>query len=153
MPATGSTRTATRWRSCSRAAAVLVALAASACVTTTTRFYVPAAAAARLTPDQMREQVHAVMPLECPRLVAKRDTTFGVVTLAVFPDAQGAVQRAEIRGGSGDATFDDLIGALAAQLQLPPPGDAPGDRRERRVVVSYSCAPHASLVRVVVPPR
>jgi len=153
MRATGSTRTATRWRSCSRAIGALVVVAASACITAATRYYVPSASDPRITPAEMRERVHAVLPLECPRLLAARDTVYGVVALTVFPDSAGQVRRARIDAGSGDARLDDLIGALAAQLQLPPPADVPDDRARRALHVSYSCVPHAALVRVDLSPR
>jgi hypothetical protein len=113
----------------------------------------------------MRARADAMLPVECPRVVHGKNSVFAATDVMVDVDSTGAVQRAEIERGSGDATLDDIFGALAAQLQLQPPSArrpsaaavaaaqsdqptaplrAPLDRR--RLIVSYACASDAGSV-------
>ncbi|MBX6333435.1 MAG: hypothetical protein IRY91_16425, partial [Gemmatimonadaceae bacterium] len=87
----------------------------------TTRFYVPTTGAARITLAQLRERADAMLHLECPQLLRGRAQLYAAADLTLELDSAGAVTRARIDRGSGSADFDDVLGALAAQLQLPPP--------------------------------
>ncbi len=163
MEGIASTRTATRWLSYSRTVAISLL---TACVLGTTRYYTPQATEARINFEQMRARADAMLPVECPRVVHGKNSVFAATDIMVDVDSTGAVQRAEIERGSGDATLDDIFGALAAQLQLQPPSTrrpsaaaaaaaaqsdkppapvpAPLDRR--RLIVSYACASDAGSV-------
>ena len=164
MGGIASTRTAMRWLSYSRMIAISLL---SACVLGTTRYYTPSSAQARISLDQMRARADAMLAVECPRVVHGKNSVFAATDIMVDLDSTGAVQRAEIERGSGDASLDDVFGALAAQLQLQPPAarrpsvaaaaaaaqsdqprpaplPAPLDRRH--LIVSYACASDASSV-------
>jgi hypothetical protein len=164
MGDTASIRTAMQWLSSSRMVAISLM---SACVLGTTRFYTPRAAEARIDLDEMRSRASVMLPIECPRVVHERNSVFAATDIALDVDSTGAVQRAAIEHGSGDASLDDLFGALAAQLQLqpspprsaptgtqpadpPPPSPAPLERR--RLTVSYACASDAGTVAVQLHP-
>ena len=164
MGGIASIRTAMRWLSYSRMVAISLL---TACVLGTTRFYTPRAARARITLEEMRRRADAILPVECPRVVHGKNSVFAATDIVMDVDSTGAVQRAEIERGSGDAVLDDIFGALAAQLQLQPPAarrpsaaaaaeaaqsdqpqpaplPAPLDRR--RLSVSYACASDAGSV-------
>lgn len=133
-----------------------------ACVVPTTRYYVSPAAASRLTPRMMRDRVSAMMVLQCPSLLASRDSTHGAVGIALAVDSAGHVQRASLRRGSRNAAFDDLLGALAARLalQAPPAANPPAATTlapavppttvERTLIVYYWCSRSAADVRLQV---
>lgn len=159
-----STRTAMRWLSYSRMVAISLL---TACVLGTTRFYTPSVSQARISLEEMRARADAILGVECPRVVHGKNTVFAATDIMMDVDSTGAVQRAEIERGSGDAALDDVFGALAAQLHLQPrparrpsaaaaaaaaqsdqpqlaPLPAPLDRRH--LVVSYACAYDAGSV-------
>ncbi len=148
MGTTGFIRTATRWLSCS---AVAFAGVTAACAAGTVRVYEPPQTAARISPVEMRARLAEMMVIECPRLLGSRDQRRGAVTIGLALDSAGRVERASIRRGSGDATFDDIAGGLAARLTLAPdarvlaaPPAPPG------LTVLYACAPTAADVRVQI---
>ena len=163
MGGIASIRTAMRWLSYSRMVAISLM---TACVLGTTRFYTPRAAEARMSLDQMREHADVMLPIECPRVVHGKNSVFAATDIMLDVDSTGAVQRAEIEHGSGDATLDDVFGALAAQLQLQPPPASrrpsaaaaqadqpptpppPAPLERRRLTVSYACAADAGSVAV-----
>jgi hypothetical protein len=163
MRGTASIRTVMRWLSYSRIVAISLM---SACVLGTTRFYTPRAAGARFDLAEMRSRASVMLPIACPRVVHERNAVFAATDISLDVDSTGAVQRAEIAHGSGDASLDDLFGALAAQLQLqpspprpaptgtlpadPPPSPAPLERRH--LAVSYACASDAGTVAVQLQP-
>ena len=163
MEGIASIRTAMRWLSYSRMVAISLM---SACVLGTTRFYAPRAAEARIDLAEMRSRASVMLPIECPRVVHERNAVFAATDIALDVDSTGAVQRAEIEHGSGDASLDDLFGALAAQLQLQPspprpaptgtrPADlppSPAPLERRRLTVSYACASDAGTVAVQLQP-
>lgn len=139
----------------------------TACVMRTTRFYTPLATEARISLDEMRSRADAMLPTECPRVVHGNNSVYAAADIALEVDSTGAVQRAEIEHGSGDAMLDDVFGALAAQLQLRPPSPRPAaavDRppeqepavpaplEKRRLKVSYACASNAGSVAVQLQP-
>ena len=76
--------------------------------------------AARISIDRLRARLAEMMVVECPRLLGSRDQRRGAVTIGLALDSSGRVEHASIRRGSGDATFDDLAGGLAARLTLAP---------------------------------
>jgi hypothetical protein len=130
------------------------------CVTSTTRYYVPTAGADRISTDELREQADAMLPLECPRLLRGREIRYGAADFTVLVDTTGAVQRVYVDRGSGDDRFDDVLGALAAQLRIVRPSARKGKRSESvrapdgsdlapiPLTVSYSCATTASSLTV-----
>lgn len=122
MRDTGSIRTAMRWLSYSM---LSVAVISTGCVLNTTRFYVPTTGDRRITLDQMRSIADVMLPIECPRVVHGKNSVFATTDITLDVDSVGSVQRAEIERGSGDAALDDVFGALAARLQLQPPGTQP----------------------------
>ena len=133
------------------------------CVLSTTRFYVPTTGAGRITPDQLRERADAMLHLECPQLLRGRGQLYAAADLTLQLDSAGAVTQARIDRGSGSAEFDDVLGALAAQLQLPPPPPPPpppqtaarrhaADPATAKLTIAYACAPTASSVTVQLRP-
>jgi len=146
MGTIGSIRTATRWPLCSLA--VLAAFAA-ACTTGTVRVYTPPQTAARISLAEMQNRLAGMMVVECPRLVGSRDRRKGSLTIWLALDSAGRVQQASIRKGSGDASFDDLAGGLAARLALAAPRQMAAADPSRRLTVLYECANAAAVVRLV----
>jgi len=145
MRTTGFTRTATRWLSYSRM--VLAGLAA-ACASSTIRVYDPPQTAARISRTELHDRLAEMMVIDCPRLLATRARRHGAVHITLSLDSAGRVERASIRRGSGDASFDDVAGGLAARLRLaPPPHVLASDPPTRRLTVFYLCTPGASDVR------
>jgi outer membrane biosynthesis protein TonB len=141
MPATASTPTAMRWRSSSRAAALLLASALLAgCVTRTERFYVPTEGAPRLDQNAVREESERFVRAECPRLMGDATSATGATTLKLTVAPGGAVREVRIERPSPDPQIDGIFGSLAAQLDLPPSESTGGDWTAR-VRMGYSCAP------------
>jgi hypothetical protein len=149
-----------RWLSYSRMIAISLL---TACVLGTTRFYTPRALQARITLEEMRARADAILAVECPRVVHGKNTVFAATDIMMDADSTGAVHRAEIERGSGDAALDDVFGALAAQLQLrpepvrrpsraaaqadqPQPAPLPAPLDRRHLVVSYACTSEAGSV-------
>ena len=154
MRGTGSTPTGTRWPSCSararralgrRSALALVAAAAAACVSSTTKYYVPTAGEDRLSTDEVRDRADDLLRIECPRLLGGGTAATGTARLTVDVGADGAVTRARVRSSSGDQRVDDIFGALAARLQVDPPGRGP---TAARITMGYSCAPNEAVTTV-----
>ena len=161
MGGIASTRTAMRWLSYSRMVAISLI---TACVLGTTRYYTPRATETRIGLDEMRARAESMLPIECPRVVHGKNSVFAATDIVIEMDSTGAVLRATIGHGSGDATLDDVFGALAAQLQLQPPpaarrlpsAAAQSDRSQpaplpapldrRRLTVSYACASDAGAI-------
>ena len=144
MSAIASTPTAMRWRSCR---ALLLAATLDACVTTKRTFYVPPAGADRITAEELREHANEVLHIECPRLLGDRISASGEADLTLEVASDGAVSRVRLDGSSGDARLDDVLGGLAATLQLEPVKRA--RRREGvRLSISYSCMPGAVAAAV-----
>ena len=152
MPATGSTRTATRWSSSrARLAAPLLALAlfAAACVTTTSTAYVPTPGQARLSLDEARDAIDALLRAECPRLMQEgKPTQEARVTVDV--DAEGDVRQARLTSSTGDAAMDRVFGGTAARLhfQKPAPGDLKGPTAPGHMRMGYSCSAQAAVVTI-----
>ncbi len=145
MPGIGFIRTAMRWRSYSRA---MLMVGMIGCVLSTTRFYVPTPGAERISPDQLRDRVHAMLYIECPRLLRGREIMYDAARFTLLMDSTGTVQRAEMSHASGDSYFGDVLGALAARLRVersPARGD---DLAPVPFTVNYSCATVASTVTV-----
>ena len=146
MGTTGSIRTATRWLSCS---AIVLAGAVLACASSAMRVYEPPQTAARISLDEMRDRLTEMMVIECPRLVGSHDRRRGSVSIDLAIGAEGRVARATIHRGSGDATFDDIAGGLAARLALAtPPQAMAADPPAHRLTVFYECAPAGTDVRL-----
>ncbi|MFL5578700.1 MAG: hypothetical protein ACJ79S_22320 [Gemmatimonadaceae bacterium] len=157
MRATGSTRTATRWRSSSAArAACAIALGvallatASACVTTTATAFIPTPGQSRLSVDDARDQLDALMRAECPRLLqANRPTQEGLV--AVDIDARGDVARAVVQRSLGDGELDTVFGGTAARLHFQPPtaADLKGEQSVAgKIRMGYSCSASAAVATI-----
>ena len=152
MRATGSFRTATRWRSFS---AAVVAAWMAACMVSTTKFYVPASGQPRLSLDQLRTRAGALLSVECPRLLAGRPSAFGETDLTVDVDGDGSVLRAHVDRSSGDPRIDDIFGALAAQLQLDrsSSSNSRGRATHQRIGIGYSCSATEAEVTVRLNPK
>ena len=146
MGTTGFIRTATRWLSCS---SIVLAGVAAACASGSMRVYEPPRTAARISLDQMRDRLTEMMVMECPRLVGSRDRRRGSVTIDLAVGVEGRVDRATIHKGSGDATFDDIAGGLAARLALAPaPQVMANDPSTHRLTVLYECATAGADIRL-----
>ncbi|MGH7649195.1 MAG: energy transducer TonB family protein [Gemmatimonadaceae bacterium] len=122
----------------------------AACASGTVRVYEPPQTAARISPAEMHTRLAEMMVVECPRLLGSRDRRRGAVTIGLAVDSSGRVERASIRRGSGDATFDDLAGGLAARLALAPAAAVVAADPPDSLTVLYECAPAAADVRVLV---
>lgn len=152
MPATGSTRTATRWSSSRvRLATSLVAsaLVAAACVTTTSTAYVPTPGQSRMSLDDARDAIDGLLRAECRRLVQEgKPTQEARVTVDV--DAEGDVRQARLTSSTGDATMDRIFGGTAARLhfQKPAPGDLKGPTVPGHMRMGYSCSAQAAVVTI-----
>src|SRR5688500_19588947 len=123
MRATGSTRTAMRWSSCS----AFLALLAAACVTSTERFYVPTEGAPRLDQNAVRASSDRFVRAQCPRLLGDENSATGATTFRLVVASTGAVREAHVERPSPDSQMDGIFGALAAQLDLPPASSPDGD--------------------------
>ena len=152
MRGTGSSRTATRWRSCS---GVVVAAWVAGCMVSTTKFYVPSDGQPRLSLDQLRTRAGALLIVECPRLLAGRPSAFGETDFTVEVDKGGAVLRAHVDRSSGDPRVDDIFGALAAQLQLDHPSSSSSRSHttHQRIGIGYSCSATEADATVRLNPR
>ncbi len=147
MGTTGFIRTATRWLSCS---GIVFAGVAGACASSSSaRVYEPPQTAARLSLDDIHDRLTEMMVFECPRLLGSRDRRRGSVSIDLAVGTDGRVQHATIHHGSGDATFDDIAGGLAARLALAPPQQVmANDPPTHRLTVLYECAPAGADIRL-----
>jgi TonB family protein len=104
----------------------------------------------RLSVDDARDQLDALMRAECPRLLqADRRTAEGLV--AVDIDARGDVARAVVQRSLGDAGLDKAFGGTAARLHFQPPTatDLKGEQSVAgKIRVGYSCAERAAVATV-----
>jgi hypothetical protein len=133
-----------RWRYCS---ALLIAAALGACATTKKTFYLPPAGADRITEEELHEHANEVLHIECPRLLSDRISVSGEADLTLDVAEEGAVSRVRLDDSSGDARLDDILGGLAATLQLEPAARA--RRRESvRLSIGYACTPGAVAASV-----
>jgi outer membrane biosynthesis protein TonB len=152
MPATDSTRTATRWSWCDAARSFASALAVAtsvACVTTTSTAYLPTPGQPRLSVDDARDEVDALLRTECPRLVqAGKPSQEARVTVDVGPT--GDVARARLTTSTGDEQIDKIFGGVAARLHfLPPePGALKGPTAPGHLRMGYSCSANAAVVTI-----
>ena len=145
MRDTGSSRTATRWRS-SKHVALGVALAAAGCVTTQTRYYVPTEGQPRYGLIEMKDRAELMLGAECPRLLGRTGAEMGEGQYVVDVDGGGRVTRAQVARSSGDARMDEIFGGLLAELAVDAPAD--GKPRSARVDMGYSCAASGGAVTV-----
>jgi len=121
----------------------------AACASHAVRVYEPPQTAARISLDQMRNRLTAMMVIECPRLVGSHVRRRGSISIDLAVGAQGRVERATIYRGSGDASVDDIAGGLAARLALAPPAQVmANDPPIHRLTVLYECAPAGTDVRL-----
>ena len=100
-------------------------LLASGCVHSTTVSYLPNPDQPRLSLAEGRDMLARFGGVDCARLRAAGHAA-GETDVLVLADSAGAVTSSELRGSSGDARLDGVIGAVAAQLRLDP---APADGR------------------------
>jgi hypothetical protein len=150
MRGTGSSRTATRWRSFS---GVVIAACVAGCTVSTTKFYVPTRGQSRLSVDQLRTRAGALLTVECPRLLGGRPSAFGETDFTMDVDKGGAVLRAHVDRSSGDARIDDIFGALAAQLQVDRPGSSSEYGAHQRIGIGYSCSATEADATVQMNPK
>lgn len=134
MPATGSTRTATRWWFCS----VLLLVAALAACTTSTTYYVPSAGDPRYGPDGARDELDRLLTLECPRLLAAGREISNPAKVLLDVAANGEVTRSHVAHSSGDDKVDTMIGAVTARLKFDPL--ATGATGTGELNVGYACS-------------
>jgi hypothetical protein len=119
-------------------------LACAACVTSTSRYYVPSAGQTRITPEEFRERAHALLGIECARLLDGAPTTSGAAVFATDLDPSGDVVRVRADRSTGDPRTDDILGGLASQLRLP------AGPKHASVVANYSCSAGGAVVSVDV---
>lgn len=164
MRGTGSTRTATRWwwysgrREAASGKRVRVSLAAplcllalGGCVTQTSSYFVPTPGQPRLTSDDARDQLDAVLRAECPRLLGESKPS-GAANVGVDLDRSGDVVRARITQSSSDAQMDKVFGAVAARMHFaaPPAADVRNDTVAGRLRMGYSCSKDAAVATVEI---
>jgi hypothetical protein len=149
MRGTGFSPTVTRWRSFS---GVVIAAWAAGCTVSTTKFYVPSSGQPRLSLEQLRTRAGALLPVECPRLLAGRPSAFGETDLTIDLNQDGSVLRAHVDRSSGDARIDDIFGALAAQLQLDRPSTT-DHAAHQRIGIGYSCSVTEAEATVQLNPK
>jgi hypothetical protein len=119
-------------------------------VTTTSTAFIPTPGQSRISVDEARDQLDALMRAECPRLLeADHRTAEGLV--AVDIDARGDVARAVVQHSLGDAELDKVFGGTAARLHFQPPtaADLKGEQSVAgKIRVGYSCAERAAVATV-----
>jgi hypothetical protein len=137
MQATGSIRTATRWRSSSLVA--LVAVALGGCQTVTSTYYKPTEGQTRFSIDEARGVLDQVVATECPRLIEGGKDVGEPGTIELDVDNTGAVTQARVTRTLGDARLDAAFGGVAARLQIdaPPTGTPVG--AVGRLKAGYAC--------------
>ena len=146
MRVTGSSRTATRWLSCSAFALML-----AGCVTRTTTYYKPTEGEPRLNQDEFRQASDQLLKVECPRLMGSNASAAGQARIRVSYDRSGAVQQSQILRTSGDERIDTEWGALTARLQFDPQAGQTEDLRAGILTVGYSCAPNTAVTTLQLP--
>jgi hypothetical protein len=72
---------------------------------------------------------------------------YGEADLTLDVDSAGDVRRVYLDHGSPSPRIDDVLGALAAQLHLPPGGDG---GTPTPLVAGYSCAATAAAMTLRV---
>ena len=164
MRGTGSTRTATRWWWCSGGSGIggrgsrsslllgaLALLALGGCVTQTSTYFLPTPGQPRLTSDDARDQLDAVLRAECPRLLGASKPS-GAANVGVDLDRSGDVVRARITQSSSDDQMDKVIGAVAARMHFaaPPAADVKNDTVAGRLRMGYSCSKDAAVATVEI---
>ena len=130
MRGTGSTRTATRWRF-SETAVALLALA-SACARPE---FKATPGQPRLDTDEARQALAREIRPHCARLGPGGAT--GEARLSLYVGTDGGVQIARVVTSTGDRQLDEIIGAVAARLQLPARAEAMPNGGAR---LGYSCS-------------
>ncbi|HJU64977.1 MAG TPA: hypothetical protein VJ596_04835 [Gemmatimonadaceae bacterium] len=123
----------------------------AACVTTTTKHYLPTPGQPRITQNQLREQLDALLRIECPRLMGGTSSALGDAEFGLEVSRGGEVMRATLDRTSGDLRMDDIFGALVAELRFEPPATTDEIARGR-LTVGYSCSPTAAVSTVQVTP-
>ena len=144
MRATGSTRMATRW-SWFSAAALMVALTLGGCVQSTARFYIATAGDTRLDENELRVEADRMLRIECDRLKGGKTSVSGEGTYVLEVAASGVVERVKLTKSTGDATLDDIFGALSARLSFEPAEPKAGGIRMR---ASYFCEPDKAITTI-----
>ena len=150
MRATDSTRTVTRWSSCEAArralgaALLLLAASAAGCVTTTTTTYLPTAGQPRMTTDDARDEIDALLRAECPRLVQGGKPS-GEARVSVDVDASGNVSSARLQTSSGDEQMDRIFGGSAARLHFVTSGESSSATTAGRLRMGWSCSGNAAV--------
>ena len=147
MPATGSTRTAMRWRWSS---AAVLALLLAGCMRSVSTYYIPTEGEPRLDTNGLRDRADFFLRAECPRLLAA-GRPGGEAQIKLTMARSGAVTRAEVTRSSGDEAIDGIFGPLAAQLELTPPPDMRGDEMTVRMGLGYACSGTTAAATVRFP--
>ena len=159
MPDTGSTRTATPWcsseagrlvvsgRRARVALAGLLLLAGAGCVTTTTTAYLPTPGQPRLTVDDARDEIDALLRAECPRLVQEGKPS-QVAHVTVDVNSAGDVASARLPTSSGDEQMDKIFGGVAARLHFQASGEMKGPTAPGRLRMGYSCSGQAAVATI-----
>ena len=119
----------------------LVVLLAGACVTRTSISYLPSAEQPRVELAQAQAMLGQFVGVECERLRTAGRAT-GSARLRLAQGDSGQVTQADLVESSGDARVDGVMGAIAAQLRLPPPAAGQGAAVVR---ASYRCADDGSV--------
>jgi TonB family protein len=128
-------------------AAAATLLAASACVTTTTTAYVPTPGQPRLTTDDARDEIDALLRAECPRLVqAGKPSSEARVSVDV--DASGNVSSARLQTSSGDEQMDRIFGGTAARLHFTTSGESSSATTAGRLRMGWSCSGDAAVTTI-----
>ena len=148
MPATGSTRTATRCSSSEVVRAVralLLVAALAACATSVTRVFTPDPNADRMSLADAQDNLDRFVRLECPRLMQEKHDTDDA-RISVNVDGGGHVTRATFTKLTGDERMDRMFGGIAAQMKFAAAPD--GKEFTGRMRVGYSCSPTVATATI-----
>ncbi|HEU4629682.1 MAG TPA: hypothetical protein VFS08_08040 [Gemmatimonadaceae bacterium] len=130
-----------------RRSSLLPALLLAACTTTTTVTYVPSPEQPRLDLVRGQATLERFIGLECDRLRDEGHAA-GETQVTVALDDAGLATGAELAATSGDARIDGIIGAVAAQLRLPP---RPAGVHAALLRATYRCGDDGSVRATLAP--
>lgn len=127
-----------------RALGPALLLAAAGCVTTTTTTYLPTAGQPRMSTDDARDEIDALLRAECPRLVQAGKPS-GEARVSVDVDGSGNVSSARLQTSSGDEQMDRIFGGSAARLHFTTAGESTSPTTTGRLRMGWSCSGDAAV--------
>ena len=119
-------------------------------MTQTSTYFLPTPGQPRMTSDDARDRLDAVLRAECPRLLGESKPS-GAANVSVDLDHSGDVVRSSITQSSNDERMDKVFGAVAASMhfQAPPAAEVKNETVAGRLRMGYSCAQGGTAVATV----